>query len=83
MPKEKSGTATRRGLMMGFVTTVLCALVSAGCCTGDCARDSGTAYARDALQRYVDSGEIPGVISVFFKERIDSFCVDAYTNRLN
>ena len=29
------------------------------------AKDSGTTFARDALQKYLDSGEIPGAITVF------------------
>jgi len=30
-------------------------------------KDSGTTFAKDALQKYVDSGEMPGAISVFMK----------------
>ena len=45
--KERSSKAIRRGLMTGLVVATLCAVMAPGCCTGDCARDSGTTYARD------------------------------------
>ena len=65
-----------RGFITGLAIAVLCAAVTVGCCTGDCARDSGTAYARDALQKYVDSGEIPGAISVFYKDGVqETTCI--------
>ena len=31
---------------------------------------SGTTFAADALKRYVDSGELPGFISVFYKKGV-------------
>ena len=46
----------------------------AGCCTGNCPKDSGTTYARDALQKYVDSGEMPGAVSVFYKDGVQETC---------
>ena len=71
--------------MTGLVVATLCAVVASGCCTGDCARDSGTTYARDALQKYVDSGEIPGAISVFYKDGVQETacigCADADAKR--
>ena len=42
----------------------------AGCCTGNCPKDSGTTFARDALQKYVDSGEMPGAINVFYNNGV-------------
>ena len=45
-----------------------------------CAKPSGTTYARDALQKYVDSGEIPGAITVFHKEGIEETTCLGYAN---
>ena len=42
----------------------------AGCCTCNGPKDSGTTFARDALQKYVDSGEMPGAINVFYKDGV-------------
>jgi len=40
------------------------------------AKESGTTFARDALQKYVDSGEIPGIITVFCKgDEMETTCL--------
>ena len=59
-------------LMIGLMGAALLA----GCCTGNCAKDSGTTFAKDALQKYVDSGELSGAISVFYKDGLqETACV--------
>ena len=55
-------------VVMGLAAAV------AGCCTENCVKDSGTTFARDALQKYVDSGELPGAISVFCKDGVQETC---------
>ena len=62
-----------------MILPILAAAV-AGCCTasvcGNGPKDSGTTFARDALQRYVDSGELPGAINVFYKDGVqETACV--------
>ena len=52
----------------------------AGCCTCNCPKDSGTTFARDALQKYVDSGELPGAISVFYKDGVQETCCIGYAD---
>jgi CubicO group peptidase (beta-lactamase class C family) len=49
-------------------------------CSGSAAtlacKDSGTTFAKDALQPFVDSGELPGAISVFYKGGVqETACV--------
>ena len=47
----------------------LCAAVAAGCmcpCGGPV--ESGTTFARDAVGPFVESGELPGAINVFYKD---------------
>ena len=51
-------------VMVGLAAAV------AGCCTGNCPKDSGTTFAKDALQKYVDSGEMPGAVNVFYKDGV-------------
>lgn len=46
--------------MKGFFVWLVAAVA-----LGAQAADSGTGFAREALQPYVDSGELPGAISVF------------------
>jgi len=49
-------------------------------CAGSAAtlacKDSGTTFAKDALQPFVDSGELPGAINVFYKDGVqETACV--------
>ena len=64
--------------MKKMILPILAAAV-AGCCTAPCGngpKDSGTTFARDALQPYVDSGELPGAINVFYKDGVqETACV--------
>ena len=50
---------------------VMLSFLIAGCCSvkqceDSCVKDSGTTFAKDALQKYVDSKEIPGAICVYY-----------------
>ena len=60
-----------------FTLTLAAALaVCAGCTTTLTCKDSGTTFAKDALQPFVDSGELPGAISVFYKDGVqETTCV--------
>ncbi|MBR6002672.1 MAG: beta-lactamase family protein [Bacteroidales bacterium] len=42
--------------------------------------DSKTTYAKDVLQPYVDSGQLPGAISVFYKDGIQETCCIGYAD---
>ena len=42
--------------------------------------DSNTDFARQALQSYVDSGQLPGAISVFFKDGVQETCCIGYSD---
>jgi CubicO group peptidase (beta-lactamase class C family) len=42
--------------------------------------DSNTDFARQALQSYVDSGQLPGAISVFFKDGVQEICCIGYSD---
>lgn len=44
------------------------------------AKDSETTYARETLQKYVDSGEIPGAITVFHKDGLEETACLGYAN---
>ena len=41
---------------------------------------AGTTFAKDALQKYVDSGELPGAISVFYKDGVQEVCCIGYAD---
>ena len=61
-------------VMVGLAAAV------AGCCTCNCPKDSSTTFARDALQKYVDSGELPGAINVFYKDGVQETCCIGYAD---
>ena len=63
-------------LMVGLVGVLLVA----GQCACGAAKESGTAFARDALQKYVDSGALPGAISVFYKDGVQETCCIGYAD---
>ena len=66
--------------MKKLMSIIALAGVLAGCCTGNCPRDSGTTFARDALQKYVDSGEMPGAVSVFYKDGVQETACIGYAD---
>lgn len=43
-------------------------------------KDSKTNYAREALQPYVESGQLPGAISVFYKDGVQETCCIGYAD---
>ena len=61
------------------------ALLVVGCRSMVGPKESGTTFAKDALQKYVDSGEIPGIVCVFYENGIqETACLgyaDARTKR--
>ena len=56
------------------------AALFAGCCTCNCPKDSGTTFAKDALAPYVEKGELPGAISVFYKDGVQETCCIGYAD---
>lgn len=44
-------------------------------------RDSGTTFAQEALQQYVDSGRLPGAISVLYNNGIQETCCIGYADQ--
>lgn len=43
-------------------------------------KDSKTTFAKDALQKYVDSGELPGAISILYKDGVQETCCIGYAD---
>ena len=66
--------------MKKLLSIIGLAVAVAGCCTCKCPKDSGTTFARDALQKYVDSGEMPGAVSVFYKDGVQETACIGYAD---
>ena len=66
--------------MKKLIINLFGAFALAGCCNCNCPVDSGTTFAKDALQKYVDSGELPGAISVFYKDGVQETCCLGYAD---
>ena len=66
-------------VLLGFIM-----FVTAGCCQNtECtgtAVDSGTTYALEALQPWVDSGQLSGAINVFYKDGVQEVCCAGYSD---
>ena len=43
-------------------------------------KSSGTSYAQEALQPYVESGQLAGAISVFYKDGVQEVCCIGYAD---
>ena len=62
-------------LMIGLVGAV----ALAGCCTCNWV-ESDTTFAQEVLAPYVKSGELPGAISVFYKDGVQETCCIGYAD---
>jgi len=59
-------------LMIGMAA----AIALAGCCAPKCGEGSRTTYVADALAPYVESGELPGAISILYRDgAVETACV--------
>ena len=56
------------------------AALATGCATTAECKDSGTSFAKDALQKYIDSGELPGAISVLYKDGVQETACLGYAD---
>ncbi|MCR5407934.1 MAG: beta-lactamase family protein, partial [Bacteroidales bacterium] len=66
-----------------FFLTVAIVVTLASCLTAEARKkviDSRTNYAREVLQPYVDSGQLPGAISVFYKDGVQETCCIGYAD---
>ena len=62
--------------MKMMILGIASAVVLSGLSASGAAKESGTAYAKDALMPYVESGELPGAISVFYNNGVqETVCV--------
>jgi len=55
------------------------AAMVAGCAT-DGIKDSETTFARDALAPYVERGELPGAVNIFYKDGVNEVCCIGYAD---
>ncbi len=71
--------------MKKLVVGLVGAAVFAGCCTCECEREalvsnSGTTFVKDAMQKYIDSGELPGTIVVLYNDGVQEVSCLGYAN---
>ena len=66
--------------MNRLIVGLVLAAVAAGCCSVNCPRESGTTFAKDALQKYVDSGEMPGAVNVFYRDGVQETACLGYAD---
>jgi len=62
--------------MKKLMLIVCAAIISGTCMAGDGPKNSGTTFAKDALAPYVENGQLPGAINVFYKDGLqENACV--------
>ena len=66
--------------MKKMILGVVSAAVFTGLSTFGAVKGSGTAYAKEALTPYVESGELPGAISVFYNNGMQETCCIGYAD---
>ena len=59
---------------------VAAALASAGCTSANLAKDSGTRYMADALAPWVEKGELPGAVSILYKDGVQETACIGYAD---
>ena len=66
---------------MNIKTLAIVSLIVSGCCTApNKPVDSGTTFAHDALAPYVEKGELPGAICVFYDNGVQETCCIGYAD---
>ena len=66
--------------MKKLMISLVGAAVLAGCSTCNCPKDSGTHYAEEAFRADLDSGVLPGVINVFYKDGVQETACLGYSD---
>ena len=67
--------------MKKLIIALMGAALVAGCCSMcECMSNSGTTFAKDALQPYVDNGQLPGAICVFYNNGVQECCCVGYAD---
>ncbi len=66
--------------MNKLIIALVGAAVLAGCSTCNCPVDSGTTFAKDALAPYVEKGQLPGAICVFYGNGAQETCCIGYAD---
>ena len=66
--------------MNKLIIALVGASLLAGCSTCNCPVDSGTTFAKDALAPYVEKGQLPGAINVFYGNGAQETCCIGYAD---
>lgn len=68
-------------MMNKFWMPIACLAILSGCSTiTDQSKDLGTTFARDAVAPYVESGQLPGAINVFYKDGLEEVTCIGYAD---
>ena len=72
----------KHSFLFKLAAFALVAGVVAGCCCTKAPkyRDSKTNFAQEAVKPYIESGELPGVISVFYKDGLQETACEGWAN---
>ena len=71
---------TERFFSLSAVLAVIAAVVSGCCCCAETVKDSKTDFAAKAVGKYLKSGELPGIISVFYQNGVQETACLGWAN---
>lgn len=66
--------------MRKLIFAVAVAVTVASNCVAECVKPSGTTFVKDAVQKYVDSGELPGAISILYNNGVQEVACVGYSD---
>lgn len=66
--------------MKRLIVELVAAATIVGCCTQPCngIKESGTTYVADAVAPYIESGELPGAVSMLYKDGVTEVACVGY-----
>ena len=68
-------------LMLGLgLFAAMAGYAACGTCCAKAPKDSGTTFAKDALAPYVEKGELPGAICVYYNDGLQETCCVGYAD---
>ena len=66
--------------MKKLMIVVAAVVAFSGCCTAPCGRESKTTFMKDALAPYVESGALPGAVSILYKDGVTEVACVGYAD---
>ena len=68
-------------MRMKLLPTIAALGIATSLCAAQLPEKPQTTFARDALAKYVESGELPGAVNIFYADGVEEICCIGYADR--